>query len=100
MLKMKRKLSTCDLEEDREIEDGSTFMIFAWNKNDPQNNDKWDYHGANRMIKTALLLDFKESDVNKQGNSLPKDLQTFQITPSDVCFWFKLFYLKFIFFYI
>ena len=86
MLKMKRKLSTCDLEEDRDIEDGSTFMIFAWNKNDPQNNDKWDYHGANRRIRTALLLDFKESDVNKQGNSLPKDLQTFQITPSDVCF--------------
>ena len=28
----------------------------------------------------------KESDVNKQGNSLPKDLQTFQITPSNVCF--------------
>ena len=85
MLKMKRKLSTCD-SVDRELEDGSTFMIFAWNKNDPQNNNKWDFHGTNRRTKTALLLDFKDSDISKQENSLPKDFQTFQITPSDVCF--------------
>ena len=62
------------------------YWIFAWNKNDLQNNNKWDYHGTNRRIKTALLLDFKESDFSKQENSLPKDFQTFKITPSDVCY--------------
>ena len=84
MLKMKRKLQTCD-SEDMDIEEGSTFMIFAWNKEDPSNGDNnWQYHGPNRVTKTALLLDYKETDISQQANSLPPDVQTFQITPSNV----------------
>ena len=83
MIKMKRKLNTCD-SQDKDITDGSTFMIFAWHKNDPKNGTNWEYHSTNRRIKTALLLDFKALGLSEQENSLPSDVQTFTIGASNV----------------
>jgi hypothetical protein len=90
MLEFKRKIHSCD-ENDQDIRDGSTFMIFAWHKDDPENNqNNWKYHGINRKIKTALLLDFKDKDLEAQENSLPSDTITFDIIPSHV----KIFNLR------
>jgi hypothetical protein len=81
---MIRKLHTCDTN-DQDIKDGSTFMIFAWHKDDPDSTkNNWQYHGRNRIIKTALLLDFKEKNLQEQDNSLPADTIKFDIIPTEV----------------
>lgn len=83
LLKIKRKLQTCD-KYDQDIRDGSTFMIFAWNNEDPRNDLNWQYHGFNRRIKTALLLDFKEHNINEQDSILPADTFTYDVIPTRV----------------
>lgn len=83
MLKIKRKLETCD-KNDQTIREGSTLMIFAWNNYDPKNENDWQYHGKNRRTQTALLLDFKDTDLNEQSNSLPADTITYDVIPTEV----------------
>ena len=56
-LKIKRKLNTCDKENDLEIKEETQRLIFAWNDFDPVTGENdWLYHGRNRKIKSAILL--------------------------------------------
>ncbi|RNA36563.1 DBH-like monooxygenase 1 -like protein [Brachionus plicatilis] len=54
MLKMKRKLITGD-PSDRDITNDATYLIFAWNNQDPVLQN-WIYHGPNkRSLYTSLF---------------------------------------------
>lgn len=54
MLKMKRKLITGD-PSDRDITNDATYLIFAWNNQDPVSQN-WIYHGPNkRSLYTSLM---------------------------------------------
>lgn len=76
ILKFKRNLDTCDKDQDLKIQVGSTYLIFAWNNNDPQNKYDWLYHGtSNRFSKALLLLNYQNEDIEEQG-ILPPDTVT------------------------
>ncbi|CAF1000533.1 unnamed protein product [Brachionus calyciflorus] len=61
ILKIKRKLITCDQGNDYDIKLETQRLIFAWSDQDPETGDNdWSYHGANRKIKSAILLNFQD----------------------------------------
>lgn len=61
MLKFKRKLNTCDKEQDKVIIQETHYLIFAWNDADPvTGNGDWQYHSRNRRSRTDLLLVYKD----------------------------------------
>ena len=66
ILKFKRPLKSCDTEHDIEIKKETNFLIFAWNNEDPV-NDQWKYHGKNRRISVDMLLNFKQEDQNLEN---------------------------------
>lgn len=62
ILKFKRKLNTRDLKGDVEIKNETTFLIFAWNKNDPANDDFFQPHSPTyRKMKSVDLLNYQAS---------------------------------------
>ena len=74
ILKFTRKLITCDTDEDVEIRAGTSYLIFAWNPQDPATGlNDWAYHTPDRRrTKTVLLIDNK----NELTNILPDDTFT------------------------
>ena len=66
IIKMKRKLNTCDLEHDVVIKPETNYLIVAWNDADPvTGNNDWKYHGPNRRSKVEFLLLFKEETLSE-----------------------------------
>lgn len=57
ILKVKRKLRTCD-SDDIDIKMETQRLIFAWSNTDPENENDWTYHFGNRRIKSFLLLNY------------------------------------------
>ena len=57
VLKVKRKLRTCD-SDDIEIKMETQRLIFAWSNSDPENNNEWTYHFGNRRVKSVVLLNY------------------------------------------
>ncbi|XP_056009441.1 uncharacterized protein LOC125680065 [Ostrea edulis] len=55
VLKMVRKLDTCD-DEDYKITDDTVKIIFSYHPDDPHGDDGVPYHGSNRGVKSLLLL--------------------------------------------
>ena len=83
ILKLKRKLKNCD-KFDKDIEKGSTFMIFAWSDQKILKDNGWTYHGENRRSKSLLLLSSRPFNGAVQENDLPDDTVTFDIRASNV----------------
>jgi hypothetical protein len=73
ILKFSRKFITCDKQNDFEIKKETNRLILAWNDKDPtfdsENNPKWSYHQKNRRIKSVMLLDFKDANVQLNQDS-------------------------------
>ena len=66
--------------------DGSTYMIFAWNDQDPSTNgNDWKFHDKNRFSKSLLLLSFQNDDVS-EDKPLPSDTFTHEFRMRDVTF--------------
>ena len=56
---------------------GSTYMIFAFNNEDPSCSTlDWKFHGDNRYTKSILLLNYRDDDIESQSQ-LPQE--TFKI---------------------
>jgi hypothetical protein len=71
IVKLKRKLNTCDKEEDFEIKDETHYLLFAWNNIDPATgNNDWVYHGPNRRIKVDILLNFKNETLSEESEDV------------------------------
>ncbi|RNA04064.1 tetratricopeptide repeat 1, partial [Brachionus plicatilis] len=69
-LKIKRKLYTCDEENDFDIKLETQRLIFAWSDQDPNSETfDWSYHGPNRRIKSAVLLNFADETSDDETNS-------------------------------
>ncbi|ESO82138.1 hypothetical protein LOTGIDRAFT_135247 [Lottia gigantea] len=67
VLKFVRKLRSCD-KDDRNIEEGTTKVIFSWHPEDPQHETGLPFHGdSNKGSKSLLLLS------PAQNQHLPKD---------------------------
>ena len=67
ILKIKRKLNTCDKDEDMVIKKETNYLVAAWNAADPiTGNGDWKYHGTNRRIKVDMLLGFKDVTVEEE----------------------------------
>jgi hypothetical protein len=82
ILKFKRKLNTCDLKGDVEIKNETTFLIFAWNKNDPNNDNFFSPHSpTDRKMKSVHLLNYKASLAH---NDLPPDTFTVDLQLENV----------------
>lgn len=83
ILKFKRKLNTCDLKGDVEIKNETTFLIFAWNKNDPTNNgNSFQGHSpSDRKMKSVQLLNYEESFAQIE---LPPDTFTVDLQLENV----------------
>ncbi|XP_061173713.1 DBH-like monooxygenase protein 1 homolog [Saccostrea echinata] len=55
LLKMVRKLDTCD-DKDFKITDDTVKIIYSYHQTDPVSHDSIMYHGVNRGVKSLLLL--------------------------------------------
>lgn len=96
MLKIKRKLYTCDQKDDFDIKLETQRLIFAWSDQDPDNlNLDWMYHGPNRRIKSAVLLNFADEASSDEINSEITDSYEFHL--DNVDFVFKSFFWVIIF---
>lgn len=84
MLKIKRKLHTCDEKDDFDIKLETQRLIFAWSDQDPDSlNLDWMYHGPNRRIKSAVLLNFADETSNDKINSEITDSYEFHLDNVD-----------------
>lgn len=71
IVKMKRKLETCDKAHDIAIQEETNYLIFAWNDRDPvTGNNDWGYHGTNRRTKVDYLLLYKNETLTEEDNDL------------------------------
>lgn len=62
VLKFKRKLNTCDKDDDMIIKKETNYLIAAWNNNDPATENGWQKHDFNsKRIKVDYLLGFKDT---------------------------------------
>ena len=79
ILKIKRSLITCDKDDDIDIKKETSYLLFAWNDNDPVTGENdWGYHGKNRRIKVDMLLGFKNEDADFDDQELK------EATPIDL----------------
>ncbi|XP_052251385.1 DBH-like monooxygenase protein 1 isoform X1 [Dreissena polymorpha] len=62
VLKMVRKLQTCDAADDIDIHNGTNRVIYAFGSDDPQNDRSILYHGATRGTKSLFLLNPDKGD--------------------------------------
>ena len=85
ILKYKRKLNTCDKNEDVEIKSETNNLIFAWHKEDPVtgNNDWKKHENNNRFIRVTMLFDYISDNVIFDIPSLTTDSRTLSI--NNVC---------------
>ena len=61
ILKFKRKLNTCDKDNDMVIKKETNYLIAAWNEIDPQSEDGWIKHASkNKRVKVDFLLGFRD----------------------------------------
>ena len=82
ILKFKRKLNTCDWKNDIEIKNETTFLIFAWNQNDPKDNIIFGPHSTkDRKMKSLHLLNYQTTQVHIQ---LPPDTFTVDLQAENV----------------
>jgi hypothetical protein len=73
ILKLKRKLNTCDKAEDLEIKTETNYLIFAWGSRDPvSGNNDWEFHGQNRRIKVLYLLEYKQDSIQEETEEMEK----------------------------
>ncbi|KAH3710674.1 hypothetical protein DPMN_070165 [Dreissena polymorpha] len=64
VLKMVRKLQTCDNVEDIDINNGTNRVIYAFSSEDPQNDGRIVYHGTTRGTKSLFLLNPDKGEGN------------------------------------
>ncbi|RUS81877.1 hypothetical protein EGW08_010347 [Elysia chlorotica] len=81
MLKMVRKLDTCD-DQDLPIMPGTTRLIYAYSPNDPASDDAISYHGSTRGTKSVLLLEPPTNE--QQATAFPSDVKTLEFTNRNV----------------
>ena len=63
VLKFKRKLNTCDKDDDLTIKKETNYLIAAWNKNDPIVENGWLKHDSNsKRVKVEYLLGFRDTE--------------------------------------
>ena len=71
IVKMKRKLNTCDKDHDMEIKAETNYLIVAWNDADPiTGNNDWRYHGANRRSKVEFLLLYRDESLTDEDQEI------------------------------
>lgn len=97
ILKMKRKLNTCDKENDIEIKEETNYLIVAWNDEDPvTGNNDWKYHDVNRRIKVEYLLNFRNETLVDENTDLQNALNytyrlnNLQIPPKRTFYWCQM----------
>lgn len=80
VLKIKRKLYTCDEENDSDIKLETQRLIFAWSDYDPDSEQlDWSYHGPNRIVKSAVLLNFADESSTSDIDSEITDLFEYRL---------------------
>jgi hypothetical protein len=63
ILKFKRKLNTCDKDDDLVIKKETNYLIAAWNNNDPTVENGWLKHDLNsKRVKVDYLLGFRDTE--------------------------------------
>ena len=65
------------------LKDGITYLIFAWNDNDPDCHNNWSYHGEKRITQTFLLLNYK-SENHTEEEKLPANTMKFELRVKEV----------------
>lgn len=73
MIKMTRKLDTCDRDHDLAILEETNYLIFAWNDVDPKGGkNDWKYHGKNRIKSAQYLLMYSFYTIQGKESFLAK----------------------------
>ena len=75
IVKMKRKLNTCDKDHDMEIKAETNYLIVAWDDADPiTGNNDWRYHGANRRSKVEFLLLYRDESLTDEDHEIANSI--------------------------
>jgi hypothetical protein len=77
IFKFTRPIKVCN-EEDRIIEEGSPYVIFAWSDQDPAPSQDISYHGATKRGVRALVL--ISGPKNKEDSILDVEIMDFAIS--------------------